>query len=387
MRFFILYGGFFFFLSCVEPYDFKVPDTNQRLVVVDGLLTDKPMTHLVRLSYTYPLDTFYFNPVGGANVSILRDDLQETDFMETKVGEYTSPSTFFGMPGRSYKLRIRLNDGAEYESEFVEMVASPPIDSIYGRYEELLLNDENRTIKGIQFYIDTHDESNDSRFFRFEWSETYKINVPLPSAYVYDFELDTVLLREEMVGECYRSFEPNELIIGTSIDDQLSRLSEQPIRLVDQNSQRLRTRYSIKVRQLAITKNAYNYYRQLKENNESGGSLFDQQQGTVYGNVKRIGNQSETVLGYFEVAGETELRSFFTPYQFDDPFNTPLFLVPCFSETISSSYDSLALNLTLDPTLQIHTINTMTGRYILADRLCTDCSWYATTVKPEFWED
>lgn len=372
-------------VACVEPYNFNTPDMGDRLIVVDGSLSDQPGDHLVRLSYTLPLDASYFDPLSGASLVLIDDQNNQTTYTEVLDGEYHLPEEFVGEVGKSYKLTIEA-DGKSYESEFIPLIAAPTIDSIYGKYAELISNDDNETIKGIQFFVDTQDDQ--IRYFRYEWSEAYRVAVPSPSYYGYDIETDSTFLREDQVGVCYQFGNSNELIFATSISNKEGLLTEFPVRFVNQESRRLRSRYALLVKQYAISEDAYNFYRRLKENNEFSGSLFDTQQGTIIGNIKSITDPEETVLGYFEVAGVSEKRAFFEPRDFEGPFSPSTWGQICLpNNSIQTITDSLSIYFGLDANLRIYNFNQLTGFWTLTDRICADCSWYATTEKPSYWED
>jgi hypothetical protein len=98
------------------------------------------------------------------------------------------------------------------------------------------------------------------------------------------------------------------------------------VRFVTDNERRLVFQYLLIVRQFAINQDAYVYYQSVQENNEFSGSLFDQQKGSIYGNVKSIDDKSLPVLGYFEVAGVSENRRRFNPDEFKEQGFDPVLI-------------------------------------------------------------
>ncbi|MFY0602085.1 MAG: DUF4249 family protein [Cyclobacteriaceae bacterium] len=143
---------------------------------------------------------------------------------------------------------------------------------------------------------------------------------------------------------CFESNESNEIIIGNSVGSSKNRVAEQPVNFVSSFTDKHRNRYAIQAKQYAINESAFGFYRKLKESSESGGSLFDQQQGTIAGNIRSLDDPSATVLGYFEVAGVSKLRAFFDFADLDERLTFPSFRFKCdLSGLKETSRDTLRL--------------------------------------------
>ncbi len=63
-------------------------------------------------------------------------------------------------------------------------------------------------------------------------------------------------------------------------------------------SEKLSVAYSDLIRQYAISKEAFNFWTNLKKNTEQLGSLFDLQPFTELGNIQCINNPSVKCIGY-----------------------------------------------------------------------------------------
>jgi hypothetical protein len=126
--------------SCTERIEVKVDSTYTRLVV-EGYVTTDTAAHWVRLSTTS--DYFYNRPspqVSGASVSI--DDGERTYYLaesDSLPGTYYTDPGFYGIPGRTYTLKILDVDidgdgvGEEYTASSALNPVNP-IDSISLRY-------------------------------------------------------------------------------------------------------------------------------------------------------------------------------------------------------------------------------------------------------------
>ncbi len=374
-------------LGCTKPFEIESFDF-ERVVVVNGLVTDEFKKHDVFLSYTRPIGSQEKDLMTSAEVWIKEVGGAKISYSEIAPGHYQSTTEFAGVSGKQYELHFITSDGEEYRSTSVTLIKSPPIDSIYDQYATVSLEGEAELNSGIQFFIDTHDDNEQAKYFRYEWREDFKIVSPYPSRYVYNEEDSSYSYREIQGHICYDSSVSNQLIIGTSVGSSVNRLVQFPIRFVSGQSDRLRNRYALYVKQYAISESAYGFYRKLKESNESGGSLFDKQQGTITGNVFSIDNPTSTVLGFFDAAGVSEKRTFFSNSDLDRRVGLPPFRYDCSPFTlIETTLDSISFYAG-DQGYQIVSANPLDRpAAVLGTLSCTMCDWYATTVKPDFWID
>lgn len=380
-------------LSCVEPYSISSIDFD-KAIVVEGRLTDEQKVHYVKLSYTRPIGEEENAPLSSATVWIEKDDGSKIDFAETQAGYYESMEKIAGVAGNSYRLFFTTSEGKQYQSNLQRLIASPPIDSIYEAYAEQAHAKTGEIKKGIQFFVDTHDETNDARYYKYEWEETYEVYAPFPSYYEFFPNPDTAVARTEEVSPCYASAKSTSITLGTTAALTENRLSEMPVRYITSETDHLLNTYSILVRQYVISPEAYGFYREILENNHDNGSLFDKQLGVVAGNITSMEDPDETVLGFFEVAGVSERRAFFKFEDLDKRFPWPKPQYPC------SGPDQLIRISTLD-SLEYYVkgkgYGIVSAEYcnssycdnkfsaMLAPRYCTDCRFRGPAVKPDFW--
>lgn len=379
------------FLSCTKPFETD-SFAFTRVLVVDGTITDEIKFHTVNLSYTYPIgeanqEAFLTN----AQLWIESGDGERIDYNEIEPGLYQSEFAFAGEPNQTYQVYFTTSEGKNYTSFNQTLIPSPPIDSIYDRYATIINEELNAIIPGVQFFIDSHDESNNAKYFRYEWKEDYKISTPSNSYWVYELDTDTLLLREEPVNTCYESSESTNIIIGNSLGSSTNRVAEQPVNFVSSFTDKYRVRYALQVKQYAISESAFGFYRKLKESNESSGSLFDIQQGTIAGNIRSLDDPTETVLGYFEVSGVSDSRTFFNYSDLEEEVPRPSFRFSCDFNAIQQICRDSLFYYVGENTRVIDMVivddSFESGIYSYTSRNCADCSWYATTEPPEYWVD
>lgn len=93
--------------ACTEKMDIELDESYTRLVV-EGLITNEPGTHAIKLTTTAPYFSNQSVPVvSGASV-YLGFDGDSIPLNETAPGLYTTPGNFAGVVGTTYRLGIHL---------------------------------------------------------------------------------------------------------------------------------------------------------------------------------------------------------------------------------------------------------------------------------------
>ncbi len=162
-------------ISCVDEYMPEL-DKYENLLVVDGLLTNGSDPIVVRLSIASPVNNEKFIPVGGGGLFITDDNqVMVQHLLETVPGTYKAADTSFrGQVGKGYQLHINLPNGQSYISDVCRLNAPAPIDSVFGILESPDNSENDNDFPGIQFYVENHSEVNDSCYYLWRLSETYK---------------------------------------------------------------------------------------------------------------------------------------------------------------------------------------------------------------------
>ena len=297
--------------------------------------------------------------------------------------------------GVKYQLKV-LHEGQLFVSEQVELVSPTEIDNVHWDPKEVIDSDLEEVVFGAQFFIDSEESQN--RYFRYEWEGTHLILPPFAATHEV---IDRQIVEIDFVPTpCYSTGYSNNLLLATTVGLSQPRVLDVPINFIPETDSKLRHAYSLLVRQYSLTESAYNYYKQLKDNNESSGSFFDAQQGSIVGNITNASDPESIVLGYFEVSGESTKRKKFTR---GSDFRNLIALAPfpfycgeiivCDEETgecgdITEGTPEEAIeNITLGFADYIYQLDTsdMPQSAFVQRRGCTDCSYYATTDTPDFW--
>ena len=386
--------------GCIEPYEPEV-GAYDSVLVVDGLLSNHsgPATVILSRSFPYSEDTGVH--VSNATVMIENEQGENILLEEISPGTYQSDSSRFqGKPGIKYRLLVRTPDDNEFESDWELLKVAPPIDQIKVEYKEILSNDpEGDPIPGAQFLVSTRDPENKTRYYRWEFEETYRYFLSYPPLIRVEFSdrpgngQDQVFYNNGNNFEgyrCWKTEKSKQLIIATTEALSQDIIVDHPFLYVDNSTPRLSTKYSVLLKQYAITKNHYAYLKKIEEINETTGSLFDPIPNEVYGNIRSSDNSNIPVLGYFSVSGVTEKRIFLARSDLMERFAVPRG-PECPSDTIELDFQLLKSKVR-SPSIILYDYNyNLLGfpiGFVLSGPECTSCAASGAVNKaPDFWED
>ncbi len=367
--------------GCVDKYQPDVVGTSQRYLVVDGLINLRGVT-TVLLSRTRSLSTPTPLVESKATVSIQDETGTKYALTEQAPGTYTSPALTLDA-ARRYQLRVRTAAGREYASDLVAGKLTPPIDQISWAQER----------NGVQLYVDAHDATNNTRYYRWTYQETWKFSAPYFSE--YEYINGNMVRRVDNIQECWRSESSTAIILGSTARLSQDVVSKYPLLLTPGDSYRFRIKYSLLVQQYAQSAEEYAYWEKLKKNTESLGTLFDPLPTQLTGNVHCLTDASELVVGYVGASSLSEKRLFIDHTEFPAGTN---FLTgyeglceqpdTVYVSNLATGFTSAYLPLqkafyTSPPYPPI--FNGQLMGYSRSLALCADCRLRGTTVKPSFW--
>lgn len=386
------------FVSCVETYE-PVPGTNDQILVVDGLVTDLYQPVKISLSYSFSLDEEEGQPVESAEI-VIEDDLgNSVRLNEVEPGVYsTDPVPFEGEAGRLYRIIIKTADGNSFASDFEQLKRPPEIAEVYYKVEEVIPGDPSlNPIRGLQFYLDTEESSDEVSYFLWEFEETFQYGNQFPARITVDFgagpggnddEIIPVPFDEFEGLNCYKTLPSQRIIIGTTEGLSHNRIEGMPVHFVDDTTPKLYIKYSFLVKQYAISKEFYNYLEILSETNQSTGSLFDPIPNEVFGNVKSTDGKNIPVLGYFGVGGVSTSRIFVTREDLPLGFSAPIG-PSCLNDTLPLNFNRLYERLKPGNMVLYDYHRNLFGfilGYLLTEPECSVCSANeATNQIPDFW--
>jgi hypothetical protein len=331
---------FFFIGACIDPLNVEVSETTRRLVV-DGLITDQPGPHIVKLFYSNPLSTSRlrpFDPVSGATVSIVDDLGVSNTLMETSPGIYeTKSDEFSAQIGRSYYLFIRTAAGEEYSSDMQQLKASGEIDDLYLDFQKGQLRDNDLMVDGLGIYIDARGALAEENFFRWRWKTIHMTRsfperkvTPTPGGDIPTPEPCSGVTYSRgqftRVGECTccycwsYNYSENTYV---SQNDFVSKntFNKQFLGFIPATAMHFFDRYYIDVQQLSLSEEAYVFWGLVEKQQKGSTDLFQPNAIKIKGNIKSLTNADEEVLGFFGVSGLASKSMFIDPSEI--PYSLP----------------------------------------------------------------
>lgn len=370
--------------TCSEPYTPEITKYED-LLVVDGVITDEAGQTIVRLSRSYRYNETEGTPERHAVVLIKDDQGNDVSLAETSPGVYkTIDPDFRGITGKQYQLYVQTySDGQIWESEYVKLKKVPKIQQVYAEFEERpgeLGNEE-----GFQVYIDTYDPDNQTKYYRYDFEETWEFIVPYRSYYIVDNNL--LKFRNEEVGNCWRTIASDEIIVTTSENMKSDIVKRFPVHFVSTASNRLSIRYSILVRQYSLSREAYVYWKQVKDVNQDLGTIFDKQPAQIRGNIYNVNDPEMPVIGFFEATCADSARLFILRSELPND----AILVSEFARC-RNNYLVIRKNMFLEyhergycMVLDAITEEILNGLGIVRPFECCDCTLTGSNIRPSFW--
>jgi hypothetical protein len=383
--------------SCTEQYVFQTNSTFESILVVQANITNELKKQEIKITRSYRLEENGPTFEKGANVYVTDSDKNTFEFeYEDFSGLYVSKNDFQAIPGKSYHLNIVTKDGKSYSSATQTLTAvsdvqvEPKVETIDGN-------------KGVQIQVSSYDPTAKSKFYRYEYEETYKVVSPSwtpdklkidPASPNPEQPNYLIVPREGETRVCYTTKKSDDLILLSTLGSSEDRINL-PIRFIDIKNPILNERYSIIVRQYIQNSESYTYYTTLKTLSTSSSIFSQVQPGFNYGNLKSDDNPDEKVVGYFEVSSVSSKRIFFNFRDLfvDDPY--PPFYTDCSPKRLLNCWVSKGcagftiLALVKSPVAELVYLGEDFNmqEIIFVPSPCGDCTRISSNIKPLFWID
>jgi hypothetical protein len=364
------------FTGCVKPYEPEILEAGDSYLVVEGYLTSGTPT-TIKLSRTASLsDKAEILPLTDAVVTIESQGGSTYTLQETAAGAYSSQRLDLDIQDQ-YRLSIKTREGKNYFSAYVTYRNTPPIEDI---------NWIQKNNYDVDILLSTQDPDNKNFYYKWEYDETWLWLAP--HSPIYDYADGKLFVKKDLTDvKCWAQQINNETVLGSSVKYNSNIIPNQLITTIPRNSWKISFRYSILVKQYALSKEAYEYQQQIKKNAEALGSLFDPQPVELAGNIFSADDANEPVVGFFSAGAVQEKRIFIDntdltswEYQWD----CDLQIVPLDSFVYYFSIKSLIpvyYDSCKDPNVPC-----TEQAYGVPSRDCTDCSIKGDPVEPDFWE-
>ncbi|MFC2137339.1 DUF4249 domain-containing protein [Bacteroidota bacterium] len=378
---------FFYLFGCVDPYTPEI-DEYQRLMVINGYISNQEGYHYVEVSRSTPFNEPEFIPEEDCDVMVIDNIGNMFIYDEVSPGKY---SHYFEEEyltiGKKFKLEVTTKKGKKYESDYDELLPCPVIDKIYYEIEEKPLDDPLlKSIFGIQFFIDTDASGDFAKNYRWELTETWEYH---SKYFIGDYFADSgIIYSPELTDSlyyCWRTEKIREVYTITTKQAISDKIIKTPLNFVSNQTDRLEVKYSLLVKQFSLSDRAYEYWNELKVLSKDAGGLYETQPSRIQGNIKCIDKPDELVLGFFN-ASSLETKRIFV----DEYFDFFPFKIQCSPYGYDEETLLYELNLIPPSRYPIYLLNLSRdseGPRDYVDQSCFDCRLLkGKTTKPDFWE-
>jgi hypothetical protein len=363
--------------NCKKSYNPPVILAANNYLVVDGFINlNANESTVITLSRSKNLvDTVVSITELNAKVNIEDNSGASYNLADTSgKGNYVSAKLTLS-PLNKYRLKITTADGHQYLSDFVTPKKSAEIDSLTWQQD-----------KDVTIYINTHDATSSSIYYKWDFIETWQLYAPEQTFWALSNGLIVSADTTNQTDSCWSTAASNTIITGTSVALGQDVISHAPIKVIPKDNQRIKVRYSIAVRQIPLTLDAYNYWVIIQKNSQQLGTLFDLQPSQFSGNIHPVANVDEPVIGYVSAASTQQKRLFINHQQLTD-WSTVLDHQECKVELIATDPSNAMLyNYPDTAYAPWYFTGTAPPSLFVSRKVCIDCREYGGVNKrPSFW--
>lgn len=368
--------------SCREKYIPEQVAPADGYLVVEGNINggDNPTTIVLSRTGTLTSGDRIFE--NNATVVVEGKDNSQVRLLPTFAGNYTIDHLALDK-NQTYRLHITTAGGKEYVSDYVAVKQTPPVDSISWVRED----------GGVRIYVNTHDDAALTKYYQWEYDETWEFHSPYLSILDYNLSdpdnpflkyIDSSTfsyIRERYT--CWKNRSSDKLLLGSSAKLTQDKIYL-PLTFIPNNAKELSVLYSMNLKQYALSRDAYEYLDKMKKNTEGTGTIFDPQPSALKGNIHALNDPAEMVIGYVNVSSVREKRLFIYAAEVPKWY----YRSTCESKEIQNNRDSIvkAINegwVPADPAKMIS--SAILSFYGTRAKACIDCTQEGYNKKPAFW--
>jgi hypothetical protein len=376
------------FGTCKEKYISPAYTPTTGYLVVEGVINaGTELTNIV-LKRTSNLDSTSIVYEKGAKVFVEGENNTRFNLPESSIGNYSSTGLSLNNAIK-YRLNIATLDGKKYQSDFVSVQSTPPIDSVSWKQDSL----------GAHLFINTHDPTNQTKYYQWDYTETWEyhspystllkyleVNLPQGLRYALVFRDPIMVSADTTIIKCWQEDYSKSILTGSTVNLSENKINL-PLNFIPTGSIKLNVLYSINTRQYSLSEGKYNFLQKMKKNTESTGSLFDSQPSEIVGNIHCVSNPSDPVIGYIDICQIQEKRTFInnsqlTKWNYEPPCRQVEFLDTPDSITYAHTQGLVA---TTTASIGMPGPFGHPGTHYYTTPECLDCTLTGSNKKPSFW--
>ncbi len=316
------------FLTACEQYFVPDIDTQKSNLVFEGYITDQLSVQTVKISRTYTFrEDSLFETVGGFNVAIEDEFHNKISLNETSKGIYTSDSVQ-GVDGVRYRMVAQSPEGEIYQSDWEQLNAGAPVDTIYGRYDEEKYLDYNqysgyveRMRPGLLILNDANTNGY-TPYYRYEYNLVF-LNIQIYPTQPFETLIYIASPAVSKKGDYLTISNANEYANHNIKGNEVKFIAEESMAKhfvidsieLDSTGEPLfeasQIQYSqwgflVQLEQYSLSEKGYNFWNAINKQTQATGQIFDPVQSQIEGNITCITDSTELVFGYFGASAVTK---------------------------------------------------------------------------------
>ncbi|WP_353129311.1 DUF4249 domain-containing protein [Parapedobacter pyrenivorans] len=358
--------------QCKDPFSPDIESPKQGYLVIEGFLDTANPTE-IRLTRTRGLQETEIAYENGATVTVETESGSAFNLSFHGDGLYSAPPLALGT--EKARLRIVTAGNVTYLSDFVESKMAPPIDSVTWE----------RRDDGVHVLVNTHDNHNQTHYYFWTYEETWHFRSLYESHYEYAGDGE-VRVRENDIYNCWSSQRSTGVYLANTTGLSDDRVIGQRLLAIPNLSEKLGVKYSILVKQYALTAEAHQYWEVLQKNTEEMGSIFDPQPSNLESNIRNVDDINEPVVGYISISTMRQKRIFIDNVELKDwEIHVPFYDDCVLTQAGIPEYDKYFRIRDYIPLFHIRDAVGRIVAYTTTFDHCADCTIRGTNVRPAFW--
>lgn len=296
--------------SCVEPFE-PVLDETREVLVISGMISDRPGRHTVTVSRSVPYKNPSFQGVEQCVVTVTDQDGNMMFYTGEGEGVYSAniPDSYLEV-GDAVSVHVVTPDDREYRSSYDTILPCPVIDSVYYELSSRETSDPEKNLSGVQFYLDMSGSATNSRNLLWQVDETWEYWASLIGNHIWLENGPIIEYSSSPLFKCWKHLPLMQFYTATTRNLSSNELRRVALNYVSNETDRLSVTYSILVKQQSLSSEAYNYFVRMNEQAVELGGLYDTQPSSVIGNIYSVYDPEEVVLGFFHASQVREQRIF-----------------------------------------------------------------------------
>jgi len=372
-------------VACKKPYLPPVVEAPNSYLVVEGVLNASAFvtdTTFIKLSHTVKLaDKTGTSAETGARITVEGDGFSR-GLIELSGGSYYITGLGLNTADK-YHIKIVTSSGQVYESDPVEVKITPEIDNIGFRIKD----------NQLQVLSNAHDATNNTRYYRYEYDETWRFHSRYESSYKVENGEVVRRAQNEGIYNCFAHEKSNVIALTSTSKLAQDVVSDNVVANIGLESEKISVRYSMLLTQYALTKEAYEFWENLKKNTEQLGSVFDALPSQLTGNIHSVNNPAEPVIGYIGASTVQTKRVYIDRSQLPEDLR-PKYPYDC--SLVDALYkglqgiDEVAGGILNGIYLPVSAITDTRGKIVgftRSEPACVDCTLRGVRNPPAFWTD